>query len=250
VLICGCTPVGSGGVAGGDVITEEKYFTDFDRVEVEGAYEVTVTQSDSFSIIISADADLFDYIAVSKRGDTLRIYLDPRHIFTDFTLQAETLRAEITMPALYGLELSGACKGTITGFQSSETFHLEVSGASSLDMNNVQSGDADFEVSGASAVTGNVTADDMEFDVSGTSKIELAGLANDITFVISGASNVNLSAFPFDDADIQLSGASQATVNLKGRLDAALSGASSLYFQGNPAMGDITVSGASTVKHK
>ncbi len=244
-LLLGCETAGLG-----NVVSEEKDFTDFTHVDVGSAFEVEITRSDSFSIIISADESLFDYVEVSKVGETLKIYLKPRHIFTDFTLEAKPLRAEITMPALYGLQLSGASKGTITGFKSSEDFSLGVSGASSLEILDIEVGDAEFEVSGASRVSGNMSADDAEFEVSGASSIELSGSADKIMVEVSGASRVDLADFPIKDADVKLSGASEATVNVKGRLDTALSGASRLYFYGNPTMGNISVTGASTIKHK
>ena len=244
-LFSGCTLTASG-----DIITEEKDFTDFTYVDVGSAFEVEITQSDSFSIIISADESLFDYVEVSKAGGTLKIYLKPHHIFTDFTLGAKTLKAEITMPALYGLQLSGASKGTITGFKSSQDFSLVVSGASSLETADIEVDDAEFEVSGASRVSGNMTADDTEFVVSGASSVELSGSADEIMVEVSGASRVDLADFPIKDADVKLSGASEATVNVKGRLDTVLSGASRLYFYGNPTMGNISVTGASTIKHK
>ncbi len=109
---------------------------------------------------------------------------------------------------------------------------------------------AELKVSGASKVSGSMSADDAEFEVSGASKIELKGSADDIILNASGASQVNLDDFPFDNADVKLSGASEVTVNAKGRLDCVLSAASSLYFLGNPTMGDISVTGASTIKHK
>ena len=245
VLFSGCTTT-----APGDVITEEKDFADFTHVDVGSAFEVEITRSDTFSVIISADESLFDLVEVSKVGETLKIYLNPRHIFTDFTLGAKTLRAEITMPALYGLELSGASKGTVNGFKSPEDFSLVVSGASSLETVDIAVGDAEFQVSGASRVSGNMTANNAEFEVSGASSIELSGSADDIILEISGASRVDLADFSLNNADVKLSGASEATVNVKGKLDCALSGASRLYFYGNPTMGDTNVSGASTIKHK
>ncbi len=244
-IFSGCTETGTG-----DVITEEKDFADFTHVDVGSAFEVEITRSDSFSVIISADESLFDLVEVSRVGETLKIYLKPRHFFTDFTLGTKTLKAEITMPALYGLQLSGASKGAITGFKSLEDFSLGVSGASSLETVGIAVGDAKFEVSGASKVSGNMTADDAEFEVSGASSIELSGSADSISLEVSGASKVDLADFALDDADVELSGASEATVNVKGRLDSVLSGASRLYFHGNPTMGETDVSGASTIKHK
>ena len=244
-LLSGCEVTGPG-----SVVTEEKDFADFTYVDVGSAFEVEITRSDTFSVIISADESLFDYIAVTKEGNTLRIYLKPRHIFTDFTLGAKTLRAEITMPALYGFQLSGASKGTVSGFKSSKDFNLNVSGASSVDIDDMEVGDIEFEISGASKVSGSVNASDVRFEVSGASEVELEGSANNIILEVSGASKINLADFPLSNANAKLSGASETTLDVKGRLDAVLSGASRLYFQGNPTMGNISVTGASTIKHK
>jgi len=244
-LFSGCRATTPGGV-----ITEEKEVADFTSIEIEGTFEVEITQSDSFSTTVSADENFYDFVTVSKEGETLRIYLNPRHTFTDFTLQARTLEAKITMPALYGLKLSGASKGTITGFKSPDDFSLDISGASSLDMDDIATGDVELIVSGSSKVTGTLNAGDVEMYVSGASKVELQGSANIIILSTSGASEVNLGNFTLNNANARLSGASEATVNVKGRLDAILSDASRLYFEGNPTMGNISVSGASTIKHK
>ncbi|MFC1989544.1 head GIN domain-containing protein [Chloroflexota bacterium] len=244
-LFTGCT---AGGL--GNIVTEEKDFADFTYVSVEGTFDIKIDQSDSFSTTISADSNLFDYITVTKEGQTLRIYLNPRHTFTDFTLPVRSLKAVITMPELQGISLSGACKGTVTGFKSSRDFDLNVSGASSLSIKDMEAGDAAFEVSGASKVSGTMNCKDAGFEVSGASKVELDGSADNAILTISGASKANMVDFELDDANVKLSGASEATVHAKGRLDAVLSAASSLYFLGNPTMGNIHVSGASTLKHK
>ena len=117
-----------------EVITEKKEFTGFTSVDAGSAFEVEITRSDSFSVVISAEESLFDYVEVTKTGNELKIYLNPRHIFTDFTIGAKTLKAEITMPAIDELRLSGASRGTITGFRSSNDFDTHISGASQLEV--------------------------------------------------------------------------------------------------------------------
>ena len=233
-----------------EVITEKKEFTGFTSVDAGSAFEVEITRSDSFSVVISAEESLFDYVEVTKTGNELKIYLNPRHIFTDFTIGAKTLKAEITMPAIDELRLSGASRGTITGFRSTSDFDADVSGASKLEIVDCQVGNADIEVSGASKISGNVTAADIEFEVSGASTAELSGTADDMALDVSGASKANMADFLVRDADVEVSGASEATVNVKGKLDIELSGASRLYFYGNPNIGRQDVSGASTIKHK
>jgi len=82
------------------------------------------------------------------------------------------------------------------------------------------------------------------------SRSSLTGSASDLAIAASGASCVELDNFPVNNADVTLSGASRGTVNLDGRLDADLSGASKLSYIGEPTMGDINTSGGSTLSRK
>ena len=242
-LLVGC--VGVLVTGSGNLKTEEMDFSEFTRVEVGSAFEVEITQSDSYSVSITADDNLFKHIEVSQEGKILKIGLKPR-----ITFGSVTLKAKITMPQLRGLGLSGATRGTVSGFSSTENVDLEVSGASSLDLVDISVGDVKSDISGASKVTGDITAGDADFDVSGASTVQLEGSASDIVVDASGASRVKLAAFPVNNADIKLSGASSGTVNLDGRLDADLSGASKLEYIGEPTMGTINTSGASTLSKK
>ena len=159
-----------------------------------------------------------------------------------------TRRAEITMPELFDLELSGASHGTVTGFNSVENLDIEVSGASSLDMEQIVAGDVTLNISGASHVTGDINTDDVEFDVSGASTVQLQGIAADIELELSGASNAELDDFIVNNASVDFSGASRGTVYVNGRLDIDLSGASNLVYTGDPTIGHVDISGASTMR--
>ncbi len=244
-LLPGCSISGLGAI-----VSEKKDFTGFTSVDVDGTFDVEITRSESFSTTITVDESLSEYIAVSKEGETLRIYLNPRNSFTDFTLQAKTLKAKITMPALYGLRVSGASKATVSGFDSTQDFNFNVSGASSLKIDDIKVSNLEGTVSGASQVSGSINSNDVKLVVSGASKVNLKGLAKDIILTTSGASKVDLTDFPMDNADVNLSGASEATLHIKGKLNCVVSAASSLYFLGNPTMGNVQVTGASTIKHK
>lgn len=223
VLILGGWP---GSLIGsGNLETEVYAFTDFTEVEIGSAFEFEVKQSGSYSINVTADDNVMDYVRVSQIGQTLKIRL-----VTVPALWSATLRASVTMPQLHDLTVSGASRGTVSGFSSTE--------------------DLDITVSGASRLTGDITAGNVEFDISGASTIQLEGSADDMFANVSGASHFNLDDFTVDNADINFSGASSGTVNLNGRLDANLSGASRLWYIGEPTMGTINTSGASTISKK
>jgi len=89
--------------------------------------------------------------------------------------------------------------------------------------------------------------EDVRFEVSGASRLTLEGDGGDLRLDASGASQVDLSDFRVDNADLEVSGASQVTVYVTGRLDAEASGASHVGYLGNPRMGRVDSSGASSV---
>jgi hypothetical protein len=243
MLLAGCSSLGS-------TVTETKEFANFTSIDVRDTFQVEITQADSFSISITAQKDLLDYVSVTQEGEMLKIKLNPRHPFTDFTIGRKALKIKITMPAISGLSLSGATRGAISGFKSTESFHLNVSGASYLSIDNVEVGDTEFDISGSSIVSGSLEADDAKFVVSGVSQVDLKGSANNFTLTAPDASILNLLEFTVNVANINLGGASEATIDVKEKLDAILSGATKLYFHGNPTMGKISVTGAATIKNR
>jgi len=236
--------------SGSNIITEKKDVKDFTMLDIGSAFEVDIKKSDTYSLTIEAEENLIDYIEVTQTGTSLRIYLSPRHLFTDFTLANRKMKAVITMPNLYGLALSGASKGTVTGFSSQANLNLEASGATTLKLENMAAGNTQIEVSGASTMTGNLTAADVNFVVSGASTLNLSGSATVMVVEISGASRADLEQFKTKIVTSEVSGASQATIHVEQALNVEVSGASSLYFVGNPTLGTTNISGASTIKHK
>lgn len=229
----------------GQIITREFDFSDFTNVEVSHAFRVEIIRSDSYQISITASAKLFDYIDVSKSGNTLKIARKPYHFPTKTAPEVR-----INMPILNKLRLSGATKGTVAGFSSQEDFDLNVSGASGLNID-MEAGKTKLEISGASRVSGNVKVADAEFTLSGASRAKLSGSANNIVLNAWGASRLDLADFTLNDTSVSLKGASRATCGeCCGNLDLDLSGASKLDYCGNPTMRDINVSGASTLNHK
>ena len=210
----------------GDVLTQEKDFTGFDKIDASHAFQVDIRQGDDFSVVIRVDDNLVERLEVAKKGDTLKIGLERgRYSFRNATLQAE-----VTMPALTGMDLSGASHATVAGFNS---------------MN-----DLIVDLSGASILQGDIIAGDARFDVSGAGKVTLSGSARDVTIDASGASIVDLDDFRATDADVDVSGASSVTIHISGRLDAEASGASHVSYLGNPTLGKSDTSGVSSIQAK
>jgi hypothetical protein len=227
LAVSGCTPPARVVRPSGDIVSLDKDIEDFTRVDVSHAFEVEITQGEQYAVSLTVDENVIDHLDVTKVGDTLKIGLQPMLIST---MGDVTMEATITMPELKGVEFSGATDGTVNGFESDDRLDVKLSGASSL--------------------SGDIVAGDVDVEASGASDVMLDGSGRDLNIDASGASTVDMEMFPVADARVHLSGASKAMVDVSGSLDVDASGASTLYYRGDPTMRSVDTSGASSVKRR
>jgi hypothetical protein len=190
----------------GHTVTQDQPFSDFTSVSISSGFEFVITQSNSFNVKTTTDDNIQNYIQISRSGDTLTVELKP-----GYSITTSTLRAEISMPNLSRLELSGGAHGKAKDF---------------------------------------VSTNDFEIDASGGSQLQMQGQANDLTVNASGGSQLNISNFKVRNANVDLSGGSQTEISPSGRIDASLSGGSHLFYSGNPTLGNINVSGGATIEKR
>lgn len=209
----------------GDVVDVEYSFGDFERLDLSQAIEVTITQSDTFKVVLFVDDNIVNYLEVRRSGDWLIIGLEDEHTYNDVHIHAE-----ISMPFIKEIEGSGATVVSMNGFS-------------------LPGDPADFslKLSGASVFSGRVYASDCDILLSGASVINMNGSCTDLFLEASGASEINMGNFVAASAYFILSGASDGTVHVTDHLDANLSGASELRYYGVPEIGNLTTSGASSL---
>ncbi len=242
-LLPGCSRLSY--VAGkGNIIDKQYYFSDFTDIDISSNIEIEIDPLSIYTISVRAYENLFDYIEISQSGKTLKIGLKPF-----ITYRNLNMIATITLPELKALTMSDASHGTAKAFKTDQDFTFTGSGSSFLDMD-METGSSTFNLSGASQVIGNLKSTDSKMEISGNGRANLNGSANNLTLDASGAGRADLPNFILQNASVTLSGASQATLTLSGKLDADLSGVSSLDYAGNPSLGKINVTGEARLNQK
>jgi hypothetical protein len=239
----GCIPN-----AGADV-TQKYEGTGFSNIQVGGGFEVEIIPASQYSVSVTVPENWLNHLEVENTNGTLKVNFDWDDIFWNGWNTNHRPTLQVSMPELKGLDVSGATTATAKGFQTTEDFKLVVSGASKVDFD-IEAYNTSMTVSGASKATGQLKAHDVKINLSGASTTDMNGNAESVNLQSSGASTAKLNNFAIADARVELSGASHAGVALNGQMDVFLSGASSLDYFGNPAIGQISVTGASTMNHK
>jgi hypothetical protein len=97
---------------------------------------------------------------------------------------------------------------------------------------------------------GSIQAKEIELELDGASHASFVGAANDAKFHLSGSSTLDLPGLTLQNAEVELSGASRATIDAKGKLKYDLSSASSLKYLGEPKTLEGSKTGASSISRR
>jgi hypothetical protein len=190
------------GVVNGNGIptSERREVEPFEKIAVHGAIEIEMENGDEPSLEVSTDENLMPIIETKVRNGELSIRSTQSY--------SGSVKVKAVVRSLTGYEGTGATKGVLAN-PNTEAFHVELSGASSL-----QCGEGELQK--------------LAVDASGVSKF----------------SAPRLSAIA---VQAEASGASSIQVLAVERLDAHASGASTIEYGGSPKVSKST-SGASSVK--
>ncbi len=209
------------GVSGnGDVKEVARQVSSFNEIEASGMLEIILVQGET-GLKIIADENLHELIETEVRGNRLMI------------------RTTKNIRHYKKLEIH---------LSSQEFEEIEVSGAVSIRSEGTISGnDLSLESSGAAEVKALLDYDKLRCELSGASELELKGSARTVSISSSGASDLKLFDLAVRNMRLNLSGASEARINVSRELSVEASGASEIRYKGSPKITKTELSGASSI---
>ena len=223
-LLGGC--IGMGGVRGtGEMTSRDFEVEDFSALDISGGYEVTWRQSDNVSVTVEMQENLFDFLRVSVRGDTLRV--DSTRNFR--TSSGNTPRVYIYTPYLEMVSFSGAIDASDWDTIEGESFSIDGSGAGDISI--------------------SLDVETLEIDLSGAGDFTLTGSAHTTNINVSGAAEISADDLQTSSTNINLSGAGTVDIAVSDHLSVDISGAGHVRYTGNPTI-DQSISGAGRLEQR
>src|SRR5690554_1044027 len=134
----------------GELTSRTYDYADFDEIDIDGQWQVTIERGDAWSVAVEVPAELVDDLRVRVDGDVLHLGFERIWQFGDFGDQ-EGFKATITMPALESLDLSGASAVRFSGFEG-DSLSIDVSGAGEIRGTASRFDTLDLDASGAVSV--------------------------------------------------------------------------------------------------
>lgn len=213
----------------GNKITSTRTVTAFTELDLSADLKVniTVTPGAQPSLVLHGYENILQHIKVDNEKNVLRIYSDLGDSWS-FDSHAGT-SADLIVPSLAALDLSGSTDADIHGSVSGDKFAVEISGSGKLVIDNLNVTEFTTGVSGAANITVNGgTVQKASYEVNGAGKIAAFPLqANEVTTSVSGAAKADVTALK--------------TLNVN------ISGAGKIKYKGHPVI-NKDISGAGTVR--
>jgi hypothetical protein len=98
----------------------------------------------------------------------------------------------------------------------------------------------EFNIDGASILTGTLNTGHLKLISNGTSSITLFGKGTTAEILVDGVSTVDLGDFKTTNTSVNIDGVCTVTLNVNGTLNGIVKGVSTLYYFGNPILENIT----------
>ncbi|EMB42098.1 DUF2807 domain-containing protein [Treponema denticola] len=218
-LLCICISCqsfsGSGEVIKGNGTIETKSFpqNNFNALSISGGWIADIRYSETFSIQIETDENIFPYLDVFLTGTTLNIGFK-----SGYSISPTQCKVSITMPALIKLQTAGSLTAVISSF-------------------NMPKDSMSIDISGSGNITArDITVNTLKVDVSGSGDFSATGKAENMIADISGSGDIKTTDFETEKADISISGSGSAKVWVTRHLKADIGASGSVRYKGNPVI--------------
>jgi hypothetical protein len=206
-----------------NVTKTERSVGSFTGIKVSSGVDVYLKQGNEQSVIVEADENLHEYIIKEVKGGVL-------HVYTEVSIRdSERERVYVTMKDINSVETTSA--GDVIGESPVKTDRLELSASSA--------GDIKLEI----------YAKEVDVDISSSGDMTLTGEADNLKADLSSAGDLKASALKSREADINVSSAGDAEVNVTEKITARASSAGDINYTGDPKYIDVHTSSAGGI-HK
>ena len=189
--------------------------TDFDRVQVDGPFEVTLATGRPSSALVTGSQQAIERVSLDVQGRTLRI------------------RPNRSAWGGYPGEGSGPVK-IVLGTHGLRA--ASVSGSGTLGIDRAEAMRFDVAVSGSGRIAvGSVKADNLAIGLLGSGQIELGGAVKELRATIQGSGDLKAAGLTAEDARVNSDTAGTIELAVRRTADVTATGPGDTRIIGSPA---------------
>ncbi len=193
----------------------------FASLELDGAYNVVLTQGSTSEVRVETDQNLLGHIKTSVQDGKLVVESDGN------LLPSKRITLYITSPNYSSIEANGSADIRSTTPITAPELKLALNGSGSYTL--------------------GLNVNHLTSEIEGAGTITLSGTAREHSIEIDGSGNLLTDQLAVDTASIEISGSGDASMNVASRLEAAISGSGRVRYRGPVTDIHTDISGSGSV---
>ena len=197
----------------GNIVTEERNVSGFDRVSLSGFGDVEIEVGDKESLTVRTDDNIMPYVRTEVKGNTLVLDFDDNGFNRSYD-PTDGIHFTLVVTDLNRVDISGAGKMVVAELET-EKFVVNNSGAASVEIE-------------------SLTADELVVTQSGAGAVSVSGTVQGQELNHSGAGSYHAAELESETAILEISGVGNATVWATESLDISISGMGNVTYYGAP----------------
>ncbi|HSF52475.1 MAG TPA: head GIN domain-containing protein [Algoriphagus sp.] len=206
--------------------TETRTPGSFTKVHSGGSWEVILEEGNTEEIRIEAKGVELNKVKTEIEGDVLHLGL------VKGNYNNVSLKFYVTYRKLEGVKCSGSGEMEVKSDVTAGEFYIGLSGSGDIIMKSLR-------------------ADELEASISGSAKISIeSGAVGEAEINQSGSGDFEAENLAIDELDVSKSGSGNTYVGELGEVSVTSSGSGDLVYSGSPRMGEIRVSGSSSIRKR
>jgi hypothetical protein len=207
--------------------SKEKSLDGVARLQINGAFNLYLTQSDQESLTLDGSTELAEKLKFRQEGDLLILEMEE---YSSSFFDKKELRVNLSISDLTEFEFDGVGNVQTTGSFIVDRVTIRGEGVGNLEL--------EFET------------EELEADMNLVGKMELKGKATKATIKNEGIGNIDASRLITQDMDLISSGIGKVDIHCEGNLSMKVEGIGKVTYSGNPNVVKKEISGIGKVEPK
>jgi len=185
---------GSNAETPGPTIQRDYKVATFDKIEVAGPFDVTVTTGGQPSVHATGPSNVIEKMEVLVEGGVLKIRPEKRKGFNWSFNSHGPATVAVSVPMLSGASIAGS-GGIAIDKISGANFEGGIAGSGNLRLASVDAGQVQLSIAGSGDVSAAGKAKNVTYEIAGSGDIDTKGLVAETAHIsIAGSGNVAANA--------------------------------------------------------
>jgi hypothetical protein len=208
----------------GDLVTSEKTFSAFDKINVSGRAEVRFHTAQEYRAVVTVDENLDEYVEIVIKNNVLIIGIKSgySYSFTKFLV-------DVYCPNLTGVLVSGSGSFENVDELTASTFETSVTGSGKIKV--------------------AIECESFSAKVTGSGAITITGNSKDANISITGSGKFNGNEFKINDATVRTTGSGNMDIYVTDNLKVNITGSGGINYRGEPII-ESHVTGSGRIRKR